>query len=229
MKAKDIMTSPAITVTPETSVRAAAALLAARAISAVPVLAGGRLVGILSEADLLHRHEIGTDCALHGEPWWLRILRDHPASEDYVRTHAVRVKDIMTREVATVGPDAPLWKIAALFDARRIKRAPVVEAGRVSGIVSRSDLVKALAAAAPPCALEGDEAIRGSLLAELERQSWWRGDQSSVAVENGVVTFDGFVQSDGEETAARVAAESIPGVRGVDDRRFDWRSFPAMY
>lgn len=229
MKAADIMTRPAITVTPETSVREAAALLAARGISAVPVLNGERLVGILSEGDLLHRHEIGTDCAPHGDPWWLRILHDRSATDDYVKTHAVRVKDIMTRDVATVTPDAPLSEVAALFDTRRIKRAPVVDAGRVTGIVSRSDLVKALAAAALPRVPPGDDAIRGTLVAELERQSWWRRGQSSVTVEDGVVTYDGIVHSDGEETAARVAAESIPGVRRVDDRRFDLRYYPAMY
>lgn len=228
MRAADIMSKPVITVTPDTAVREAAALLAGHAISALPVLDGERLVGILSEGDLVRRHEIGTDCALRGDPWWLRLLRPPSATDDYVKSHAARVRDVMTRRVATVGANAPLWEIAELLETHRVKRLPVVAGERVVGIVSRSDLVKALAAAAPPAAPQGDEAMRAALLGELERQPWWRRGLCSVTVKNAVVTYEGVMQFDGEKEAARVAAESIPGVRGVEDRRLAFPDIPMM-
>ena len=228
MRAADIMSKPVITVTSETPVREAAGLLATHAISALPVVDAGRLVGILSEADLLHRHEIGTDCALRGDPWWLRILRPPSPTDAYVRSHAARVKDVMTRDVATVGPNTPLWEIAELLEMHRVKRLPVVAGARVVGIVSRSDLVKALAAAAPPAAPQGDEAIRAALVSELERQPWWRTGMSSVTVEDGVVVYRGVMTLRGEEAAARVAAEGIPGVRGVVDHRLAYIDLPSM-
>ena len=122
MKAKDIMTAPVATVGPETSVHEIAALLFERRISAVPVVEDDELVGIVSEADLLHRYEIGTDCALRGEPWWMRLFGADRSPEDYVRTHAQHARDIMTQEVATVTPDTPLAAIAKmrLGDAIRI-------------------------------------------------------------------------------------------------------------
>ena len=125
MKAADIMTTPAITVTPQATVGEVAVLLAERGISAVPVLEDDRLVGIVSEADLLHRHEIGTDCALRGDPWWLRMFRLDAEPAKYVRSHAVRVADIMTRKVAVVDPDAPLAGVADVLDKRGVKRLPV--------------------------------------------------------------------------------------------------------
>jgi CBS domain-containing protein len=228
MRAADIMSKPVITVTPETAVREAAGLLAAHAISALPVVDGTRLVGILSEGDLLRRHEIGTDCALRGDPWWLRLLRPPSATDDYVRSHAARVKDVMTKHVATAGPNTPLWEIAELLETHRVKRLPVVASARVVGIVSRPDLVKALAAAAPLAVPQGDEAIRAALVSELERQPWWRRGLCGVTVEAGVVTFDGVMQFDGEKAAARVAAENIPGVRRVEDRRLAFADIPMM-
>jgi CBS domain-containing protein len=231
MKAADIMTAPAITVTPQTKVHDLAALLAERGISAVPVVEGERLVGIVSEADLLRRHEIGTDCALRGGPWWARVFRLDYAPADYVRSHAVRVADIMTRKVAVVDPDAPLAEVADVLDRRGVKRLPVSRDGRVIGIVSRSDLVAALAASsAQPAgaAPQDDQAILARLLAELNHQSWWRADLSIATVENGVVTYRGLMDTEGERDAARVAAEAIPGVRRVEDLRGVYADFVSM-
>ena len=229
MKAADIMTAPAVTVTPGTKVHDVAALLAARGISAVPVVEDDRLVGIVSEADLLHRHEIGTDCALRDDPWWMRLFRMDSEPAKYVRSHAVRVADIMTPNVAVVDPDAPLADVAEMFEERGVKRLPVVRNGRVVGIVSRSDLVAALAAStAGGAAPQDDEAIRTRLVAELERQPWWRSDLSLVSVRNGVVTYRGLMDVEGERAAARVAAEAIPGVRRVEDLRGVYADFVSM-
>jgi CBS domain-containing protein len=230
MKASDIMTSPAVTVTPDATVHELAALLAARGISAVPVLQKERLVGVVSEADLMRRHEIGTDCALRGEPWWLRFFRSDLGAGDYVRTHAVRVRDIMTREVVTARPDSPLPEIATLLEKHRIKRLPVVHEGRLLGIVSRSDLVKAVAAAeggSHPAVSPSDGEIEAALRAELGRQPWWRPDFAWIDVDRGVVTYRGVIESADERAAARVAAEGVPGVRGVRDERAMFRDMPS--
>ena len=230
MKAKDIMTTPVISVAPDTPVREIAKLLFERRISGVPVLEDGRLVGIISEADLLHRHEIGTERSAPSS-WWLRLFSLDTAPADYVRSHATRARDVMVHEVVSVAPDTPVAEIATLLESRGIKRVPVVRAGQVVGIVSRANLVQALALMEQPAVRvtpPSDQAIRGRLLAELERQPWWGRVGSSVIVTEGVVHFWGMVESEDQRNAARVAAENVPGVRGVDDHRFGYRDIPSM-
>ena len=231
MKARDIMTSPVITVAPETTVSQAAALLVEHRIGALPVVQDGRLAGIVSETDLLRRHEIGTDRFERAGSWWLRLFGADGSPHDYVRSHARHARDVMTREVMTVPPDASVAEIAQLLDGRRIGRVPVVEAGKLVGIVSRANLVQALAtrvAAATAPHAGDDESIRRALLEELERQAWWRIDRASVMVTDGVVHFWGMVDTDAGRPAARVAAENIPGVRGVADHRFLSSNAPTM-
>ena len=165
MNAKDIMTSKVITVTSGTLVSEVARLLFERRISALPVVDGERLAGIVSEADLLHRYEIGTDCALGGDPWWMRLFSADRSPAEYVKSHARYARDIMTRDVATVAPDTPLAEIATLLEKRRIKRVPVLDEGHLVGIVSRSDLVHALVSAAragAPADPITDDAIRAA-------------------------------------------------------------------
>jgi CBS domain-containing protein len=228
MQAQDIMTSKVITVTPETPVRSVAALLRQHRISAVPVIEDGRLVGMVSEADLLHRYEIGTESAFGGDPWWMRLFGAEHSPAEYVKSHARRVGDVMTRKVTSVAPDASLAEIASLLEKRRIKRLPVLDGDRLVGIVSRSDLVQALAAAGPSDSGPlTDRAIHTRLLAELRRQAWWRDDLSSVTVEEGIVTFGGVIDFDYQRIAARVAAETVPGVRDVVDRRVAYRDVPS--
>lgn len=215
MRASDIMTSPAVTVGPDTSVAQIAQLLFERRISAVPVIEEGRLAGLVSEADLLHRREIGTDRAAPRGSWWLRLFSADSSPAEYVKSHAQRARDIMTRDVVTVTPDTPVAEIASLLETHGIKRVPVLRDGRLAGIVSRSNLVQALAVKAPPEAdrPEDDHAIRAALLAELERQPWWRRQvAANVIVEDGIVHLWGMIESEDERQAARVAAENIPGV-----------------
>lgn len=232
MKASDIMSAPVFTVTPDTQVKDVAAMLFERRISAVPVVDQGALVGIVSEADLLHRQEIGTESLDRGGAWWLRLFSANPSVEDYIKAHARRVRDVMTRRVVTVGPDASLAEVAQILEKRGIGRVPVVvEADKLVGIVSRANLVQALAVAtrttgAPLSA--DDRGIRRELLAELERQDWWRLDRANVIVTDGMVHFWGMVESDAARPAARVAAENVTGVRGVEDHRFLSYSAPTM-
>jgi CBS domain-containing protein len=231
MKAKDIMTSPVVTVGPATPVNEIAALLYERRISALPVVEGGRMVGIVSEADLLHRHELGTDCIAQSGSWWLRLFSADRSVEDYIKSHARQARDIMTREVVSVAPDTGIAEVASVLERHGVRRVPVLQDGQLLGIVSRANLVQALAGttqggvrATPP----SDRAIRARLLAELQKQPWWRRGTSTVEVSDGQVTYRGTVESADERDAARIAAENIPGVRGVEDFRPEMRDLPSM-
>ncbi|MEO8718004.1 MAG: CBS domain-containing protein [Burkholderiales bacterium] len=231
MKARDIMTSPVVTVGPETQVKEIAALLFERRISAVPVVDGATLVGIVSEADLLHRQEIGTEHQGRGGSWWLRLFSANPSVEDYIKSHARRARDVMTRHVASVSPDAAVAEVAEVLEARGIGRVPVIEGGKLVGIVSRANLVQALATTtrkADEAPSVDDQSIRRQLLQELQRQTWWRIDHANVIVTDGVVHFWGMVDSNDARPAARVAAENVPGVRGVEDHRFLSYDAPTM-
>lgn len=232
VKATDIMTAPAISVGPETPVAQIAALLSRQRISAVPVVEGGRLVGLVSEADLLHRPEIGTDASVRQQSGWRWLLGYDASPAEYAKSHAVRARDVMTRDVIAIGADAPIDEIVALLDKRNVKRLPVVRGTEVIGIVSRADVVRALARQVPaPVDALSDEAIEERLTAELERHSWWRMPYSSVRVENGVVHYSGIIDSPDEQAwrdAARVAAENVAGVRAVEDHRFTMYDIPSM-
>jgi CBS domain-containing protein len=229
MKASDIMTFPVVTVGPDTPVHEIATRLLKHRISGVPVIEHARLIGFVSEGDLLHRQEIGTERRASGS-WWLRLFSVSGSAQDYIKSHASRARDIMTREVVSVAPDAGLAEIATLLEKRRIKRVPVLSEGNLVGIVSRANLVQAIATTRPTSSRVTppiDSAIRGRLLAELGHQSWWAGPNSQVIVMDGVVHYWGVARSDSEREAARVAAENVPGVRAVEDHRLVYSEFPS--
>ena len=231
MQASEIMTSPVITVGPDTSVPEVATLLADRRISAVPVVEDGRIVGLVSEADLLHRHEIGTDRTAPADSGWKRWFGPDRSAAEYTKSHAGRARDVMTREVVSIAADARVEKIVALFETRGIKRVPVLRRGRLVGIVSRADLIRALATKGRPVktARAGSDAtIRLRLLAELRRHPWWRSHPDNVLVSDGVVHYWGVIDTEDQRDAARVAAENVPGVRGVEDHRFVSYDVPSM-
>ena len=221
MRAVDIMTTNVVTVDPEISVQGLATLLAERGISGVPVVdAGGRMVGIVSEGDLLHRTEIGTERHdEHRRSWWLDDFAAAMA-RDYVKSHGRKVKDIMTRDVVSVSEHADLGEIAAVLETKRIKRVPVLSDGKIVGIVSRANLVRALAMAPPASATAAgdDRTIRRQLLTELGSQQWAKVWAEDVIVSDQVVHL-WFSSDEPEEKrqAIRVAAENTPGVRGIEE------------
>jgi CBS domain-containing protein len=218
MKARDVMVSPVITVDEHSTVRDVAKTLIAHHISAVPVIDhAGKLVGIVSEADLVHRKEAGTE---RPSSWWLAMISgDRALAAEYVQSHATKVADIMTRDIATAHGDTPLHEIADLFEEKHIKRVPIVnEGGDLVGIVSRANIIQAVASARPTLEITAPDAtIREKLIAELKTQSWSHVHKLNVTVTNGVVDLWGFAQSEAERQAIRIAAESIPGVSGVND------------
>ena len=234
MRAIDVMTPNVITVDPETSVQALAALLSEKGISGAPVVdAGGRMIGIVSEGDLLHRAELGTERrSERRSAWWLEHFASGLA-RDYVKSHGRTARDIMTRDVVTVTEDTDLADVATLLETKRIKRVPVVRDGKVVGIVSRANLVRALAAttaAATSDTGDDDRAIRDKLLAELGLQEWaakvWAQD---VIVSGGVVhLWFGSDEPEERRQAVRVAAENIPGARGVEEHLVPIPLMPAF-
>jgi CBS domain-containing protein len=219
MRAMDIMTTHVITIGPDASVKELAMLLSERGISGVPVIdSDNRLIGIVSEGDLLHRAETGTERRTERRRlrWLDSLASDRDLARDYIKSHGARVGDIMTRDVTTVGDTAELAEIANLLETKRIKRVPVLRDGKLVGIVSRANLVRALAATTSEPASDGDDrSLRAKLLAELSGQEWAKLWAEDIVVRDKVVhLWFSEDQPEEEREAARVAAENIPGVPG---------------
>jgi CBS domain-containing protein len=219
MRAADVMMSEVITVGEDASVQEAARLMAEHGISAVPVVdRDKRVVGMVSEGDLLHRAETGTE---RRRSWWLDMVASaNQLAGEYVKSHSGCVKDVMTRDVISVTEETGVADIAILLETNRIKRVPVLLDGRLVGIVSRANLVRALAMTInerPSGAEADDRAIRDRLLAELKAQKWAEVAPANITVKDRVVHLWSSYYSDQEKRALVVAAESIPGVRRVED------------
>lgn len=219
MNARDVMTTHVITVGPDACVQDVAALLLKNRISALPVVdADGRLVGIVSEGDLMRRIEAGTE--VRRASWLEFFTSTHVLADEFVRSHSQKVGDVMTRHVITAAPDTPLGELAALLERNRIKRVPIVKNGAVVGIVSRANLLQALASLKKrkaPKVKADDAAIRDSVVSELRKQTWARPSLVNVLVEDGTVDLWGMVETEAERKAVRVLAELVPGVRAVND------------
>lgn len=222
MKASDIMNTRIVSVAPEASVAEIAGLMLTHGVSGVPVVEeGGRLVGMVTEGDLICRPELDTEHKPRS--WWLQAF-GNPAdlAAEYARSRGNCASDIMSRNLITVRPDATLRDIAELLEKRHIKRVPVVSDGAIVGIVSRANLVQALASApVSPVAAPagGDTEIREEILATLEEAPWAGDGTTSVTVRDGKVEFWGLVGSEDERRATRVAVEQIGGVAVVEDHR----------
>ena len=218
MRAIDVMVRDVVTVRPDTDVAAATKLLAEHDVSALPVLdKDGNLVGVLSEADLIHRTEIGTE---KHRPWWLEAVTGATTlAEEFAKSHGKKVSEVMTTDVISVTEDTPLSEIAALFERKRIKRVPVVKDGKLVGIVSRSNLIQALASVIGHIDRhdETDRQIRLDLLSRLQEQSWTHFGGRNITVSDRVVHLWGLVGSEAERKALLALAEGVPGVSRVSD------------
>ena len=217
MRARDVMVRAVATTTPDATVETVARLMINLRISGVPVLdRNGQLVGIVTEGDLLRRVETGTE---HRRSRWSDWFSGNARlAAEYVKAHARRVEDVMTKQVVTVGELAGLDEIAELMESNGIKRVPVVRDGKIVGVVSRADLLQVLASGgAPRDAEDSDRLVRERLLVELSKQQWASQSESNIVVSDGVVHVWGTVGSERERTALRVLAENIPGVRGIED------------
>ncbi|UER53442.1 CBS domain-containing protein [Kineosporiaceae bacterium SCSIO 59966] len=192
MLVREVMTSPAVTVQEDDTVRYAAELLLHHRIASAPVVdAGGRLVGIVSEADLL-RGRTQRDPRAHLTPPPQEPVTDRPASS---------VRDVMSTRPLSVRAGADVDDAARMLLDHGIKAAPVVEGGRVVGVVARRDLLRSFA--------RPDDDIRRDVLTLLEDLG--QGSDWQVDVEDGVV----HLYSPGGEPRQRIAsvlARTVPGV-----------------
>lgn len=222
MRAMDVMVRDVVTAKPDDDVAEAVKLLAEHDISALPVVDDDEnVVGVISEADLLHREEIGTE---KQRPWWLEAVT--PATtlaEEFAKSHGRRVEEVMSTEVIYASEDTPLGEIATLLERHRIKRVPILRDGKLVGVVSRSNLIQALASsqaqtgAVAPAGADSDRKIRLELLDRLDDQTWTDFGERNVIVSDGVVHLWGLVGSEEEHKALLALAEGVPGVVSVSD------------
>ncbi len=218
MKVADVMTREVVSIAPDASVMEAVRLMLQHKISGLPVIdASGNLQGVVTEGDFLRRVETGTERKRSRLVEFL--LGPGRLATDYVRASGRKVDEVMTPDVRTVTEDEALEQVVHLMERYRIKRVPVVRGDKVVGIVTRQNLMRALASLAlseHPVAAD-DAAIRERLLAELKRQSWAPVGLIDVVVKDGVVKLSGALTDERERQAIRIAAENIAGVKKVED------------
>jgi len=217
MQVKDIMTRNVISVAAKEPVVKAARLMLQNRISGLPVVdEKDQLVGVVTEGDFLRRHEIGTE---RRHPKWLEfVLGPGRLAQEYVHTSGRKVEDIMTPDPWTVAESDSLESVVELMERRHIKRLPVIRDGKMVGIVSRANLMHALASLsreAPAAPAGGDSTIRDDIIAALGKEHW--APHVNVVVKNGIVELWGIVTDERERQGVVVAAENVPGVAQVHD------------
>jgi CBS domain-containing protein len=217
MRAHQVMTRPVITVTPETTVLEAANTMLQKHISGLPVVdAAGKLVGIVSEGDFIRRSEIGTG---RKRGRFLKfILGPGKAATDFVHEHGHKVGEIMTPEPLTVSEDTTLARIVELMEKNNVKRLPVTRGDKIVGIVSRSNLLQAVASLAReiPDPTADDDHIRNRVIDAIEKNDWCPFGLS-VIVRDGIVHLSGVITEERSRKATVVAAETVTGVTKVHD------------
>ncbi len=216
MQAIDVMTKKLVTASADTSVEEVAKLLLKHHVSAVPIVGqNDELLGLVSEGDLIRRI---VDSDEPRRSWWLELISGQGAVEDFIKTHGRHAKDVMTRNITTISPQTEVAQIAKLLARKRLKRVPVVEGGRLVGMVSRSDLLQGLITAPPgkTTPVADDRLLRERVLEALAEVPGIAVSLVNVTVAGGQVRIWGAVNSDFEEKAIRVAAENVEGVREVE-------------
>jgi CBS domain-containing protein len=217
MRAHQIMTRPVITVTPETTVVEAASTMLQRHVSGLPVTdAAGKLVGIISEGDFIRRSEIGTQ---RKRGRFLKfILGPGKTATDFVHEHGRKVAEIMTNAPLTIAEDTELEKIVQLMEQHNVKRLPVMRGDQIVGIVSRANLLRAVASLARevPDPTADDDHIRDRVIDVLAKNDWCPFGLN-VIVRNGIVHLSGVITEERSRQAAVVGAENVAGVKQVHD------------
>jgi CBS domain-containing protein len=217
MRAHQIMTRRVITVTPDTSIVDAANIMLQRHVSGLPVVdSAGKLVGVVSEGDFIRRSEIGTG---RKRGRWLRfILGPGKSATDFVHEHGQRIAEVMTKSPLTITEDTALAEIVQLMEKNNVKRLPVVRGDQVVGIVSRANLLQAVATLARqvPDPTADDDHIRNRVIDAIEKHDWCPFGLS-VIVKDGIVHLSGVITEESSRQAAVVAAEAVEGVKKVHD------------
>ena len=217
MRAYQIMTRPVITVAPETPIVDAANTMLQRHVSGLPVVdKAGHLVGIISEGDFIRRSEIGTQ-RVRGR--FLKfILGSGKEATDFVHEHGRKVAEIMTPDPLTINEDTDLEKTVELMEKNGVKRLPVMRGDKLVGIVSRSNLLQAVASLSReiPDPTADDDHIRNRIIDTLGKNTWCPFGLS-VTVRDGIVHLSGVITEERSRQAAIVAAENVTGVKKVHD------------
>jgi CBS domain-containing protein len=212
------MTPDPVCISPDASISEAIGLMLERKFSGLPVVdADGSLVGIVTEGDLLRRIETGTQ---HKRSTWMEfILGAGRLADEYKQAAGRKVKDVMTPDLRTVTEDTPLEEIVRLMERHSIKRVLVVRERKLVGIVTRANLLHALASVVAESKTEdaSDASIRDQLYAEFKTQRWAALSFIDIVVRNGVVHLWGTLVDERQRDAILVAAENIPGVKAVED------------
>ncbi len=227
MKVTDVMTRRVISVAPDARIEEAISLMLKHHISGLPVIDGkGKLVGVVTESDFLRRPEIGTE----KKRWrWLdAFFGPGDAAMSYIHSHGSKVRDVMTRKAMTINENAKLEDVVHLLESHSIKRLPVVRRGKVIGIVSRANLMRALASLrhAVPALSKIDSAIRDRVLDTLYEQTWSAGAAVEITVRNGIADIWGTLSDPTQRNAVRILVEATPGVKRVEDH-LTWQDEPA--
>ncbi len=217
MQVAQLMTSPVVAIERSASIADAAKLMLGSRISGLPVVdADKRLVGVVTEGDFLRRGELGTTIK---RPRWLEfVLSPDKLAGEYAHTYGRKVDEVMSGDVVTVSPGASLEDLVNLMTSHKIKRIPVVDEGKLIGIVARSDVMRAMLRALPDAepGARDDERIRQDIAAELAKYPW--ANTIRTKVDHGVAELSGVIIEERARDAARVAAENIRGVTSVVDQ-----------
>jgi CBS domain-containing protein len=217
MKVRDVMTYGVIGVPEGAAIAEAVETMLRSRVSALFVFdADHALSGVLSEGDLLRSSELGNESK---RPYWLELLiGSGRLAEAYAHEHGRKAGEVMTRDVETITEDADLSEAVDRMLRRKIKRLPVLRGETLVGVVSRSDVLKALLVPAPSANTEHSDAeIRAAILAELDKLEWAPRTSVGVEVQNGAVTFTGSIIDERLRGALKVIAENTPGCVAVHD------------
>jgi CBS domain-containing protein len=219
MKARDVMTQPVISIDADAPIALAVRLMLQKTISGLPVIdAAGNLVGVVTEGDFLRRAEAGTQ---QTQPRWLEFVMGAGALADqYVKAHGRKIAEVMTRDVKTATEDTPLPEVIDLMERHRVKRIPILRGKKLIGIVTRANLLRALASVMlePPAASADDAVIRKRIIDALRAESWAPAATVDALVREGEVTLTGYLLDERQRAGLKVLVENVPGVKNVRDK-----------
>jgi CBS domain-containing protein len=218
MRASEVMTRRVVSVSPEATILEAIKLMLKHHISGLPVIDGnGVLVDIVTESDFLHRPEIGTE--RKRSRWLDAFFGPEAAARDYVRSYSLQVGNVMTRDPFTVTENAPLDEVVRIMESRKVKRLPVMRRSKLVGIISRADLMLAVASIdrTGPFSGSDDASIRNRIMTAVREQSWAEGAFINIIVSNGAADIWGSISDATQRDALRVLVASTPGVKRVED------------
>lgn len=208
MKVRDVMTKEVTTVSPDMSLKDVASILIDKGISGLPVVdADGTLLGVVSEADILakERDPAGVNAG------WLGWLLDPQGPAAQLKLEARTAREAMTSPATTITPERPVYVAATEMIEQGFNRLPVVDDGKLVGIVTRADLVRAF--------VRSDAEIEREIREDVVLRTLWIAPESlSIFVRNGEVTLKGQVESEDDADLAAAFAGRVPGVVSVDSK-----------